>query len=375
MSGKIVLIVSNTSWSVYNFRLEIIRLLLNQGIKVIVVAPKDSFTAKLIAEEILFEELHLDNYGTNLFSELGVVRQLYRIYKRTKPDFIFHYTIKPNIYGSIAASLNKIDSIIFITGLGQLFKFNNKLIESIILWFYKLACKKSKEVWFLNKNDRDVFVNLGLVQTNKVKILPSEGINTNWFNPTQVKKQSEYTKFLFAGRLLWEKGLHEYVKAAREVKRTRKDVVFKVLGFIDQDNPGSVTYSKMMQWQREGIIEYIGETTDIKPFLQDCDCFVFPSYYKEGISRVLLEAASMKTPIITTDNVGCRDVIVDGKTGFIVEPKNVEVLVQKMNDFLKMEFEDRIKMGESSREFIIENFSQEKINEIYSTTLGKYLSK
>lgn len=371
-NNKIVL-VSNTSWSLYNFRLGLIRALNKEGYEVTVVAPRDSFTSKLISEGISYKELNIKNYSINPFDDLKLILQLFRIYKQIKPGLIFHYTIKPNIYGGIAAFLNKIPSILVTTGLGHLFEFKNFILRWITLFLYRIAAWMSKELWFLNENDRDVFVYKRIVRAKKAKVIKGEGINTFWFTPKKRKNFHGLQRFLFAGRLIWDKGVQEYVEAARIINSRHRNTKFEIIGFIDQSNPKSIPYEQIYKWQKEKTIKYLGETSDIRPFLNKANCLVFPSYYREGISRILMEAASMETPIITTDNVGCRDLVDDGVNGYLVEPKNVNDLVEKIESFLELSAEDKLVMGKMGRKKMVKHFEERLIIDEYLKTVDRYL--
>jgi glycosyltransferase involved in cell wall biosynthesis len=366
--------VANTSWSLYNFRLGLIRRLQDEGYDISVIAPKDSFTSKLVSEGITYHEIDMSNYGTNPFSEIKLIYSFYKLYKKIDPDLIFHYTIKPNIYGTIAAGLCRKPSIIVTTGLGHLFQFSNFMVRMITLFLYRVAAILTKEVWFLNDNDRDIFIYKRIVRKSKTKVLKSEGVNVDWFKPRKDKK-FYIDRFLFAGRLIWEKGVAEYVEAARIIKEKYPRVRFELLGFIDQSNPKAIPYEYISNWQKQKVIKYLGETTDIRPYLEKATCLVFPSYYREGVSRVLMEAASMETPIITTDNVGCRDIVDDGKNGFIVEPQNIPSLVKAIEEFIEMDDQDKLVMGKLGRKKMVEGYAEEKIIEQYISTITKYLTK
>lgn len=372
---KKIVLVSNTSWSLYNFRLGLIRALNKKGYEVVVVAPRDSLTSKLIAEGISYKELHIKNYSINPFEDIKILLQLSRIYKNLKPDLIFHYTIKPNIYGSIAAYLRKIPSISVTTGLGQLFEFKNFILRWITLFLYRLAASMSKELWFLNENDRDVFVYKRIVRARKAKVIKGEGINTVYFTPRKSKSYTGLQRFLFAGRLIWDKGIQEYVEAAKRVRSRHPNTRFEIIGFIDQSNPKAVPYEQMSTWQKDRHIRYLGETTDIRPYIDKATCLIFPSYYREGISRILMEAASMETPIITTDNVGCRDLVDDGVNGFLVEPKNVDDLVEKIEKFIDLDPEDKYVMGKLGRKKMIKNFEEDLIIQQYFTSIENLLGE
>ena len=357
--------VSNTSWSIYNFRIELIRSLIAHGFDVFVLAPKDSYSTKIISEGARFVPIGLENYSVNPIKDIQLFIQLYRLYRLHHFDHIFHYTIKPNIYGSLAAKLTNTSSVAITTGLGRLFNFSNPFIRRLSLFLYKVAAKSAREVWFLNSRDQADFIRLGIVSKKRTCILPSEGINTNKFVPGQQNKPTSFTRFLFAGRLLKDKGLLEYVDAARFIKSTDPKVKFEVLGFLDDQGSNAVKLNEIMEWHRSGVIHYLGSTEDVRPYIARADCLVFPSYYREGISRILLEAASMETPIITTKNIGCEEVVKHGVNGLLCKPRSSESLVHCINEFLALCHEDRKVMGKQGRIFVKEHFDLARIITIY----------
>jgi glycosyltransferase involved in cell wall biosynthesis len=315
------------------------------------------------------------NYGTNVINEIKLISKLIRIYKSVKPDLIFHYTIKPNIYGTLAAYYCGIQSIIITTGLGHLFEFKNWLVRIITLNLYRLACSLSSQTWFLNSNDQDVFVYKRIVRKSKTKVLRGEGINTDWYHAHKEKKRRPKVKFLFAGRLLRDKGINEYVEAARYFREKSYDCEFQILGFIDQSNPNSVPYGQLTAWQKNGWIKYLGETTDVRPYIYDSDCLVFPSYYREGISRILMEAASMETPIITTDNVGCKDIVENERTGLMCQARSVQSLIRAILKFLDYSYEDRKLMGKLGRQKMEREFEEFLVIDQYLYTVREILGK
>ncbi len=369
---KTIALVGNTSWSMYNFRLGLIQKLMKQTYKVVVIAPKDEFTSKLIALGVEYRDVKIHNYGTNPFSELALIYRLYNLYKEIKPDLIFHYTIKPNIYGSFAAKLCGIPSIIITTGLGHLFDFKNIVVRWVTLFMYKIACKLSEQTWFLNSNDMDIFTYKGIVKREKGRVIKGEGVNVQWFKPYGEKDNNGITTFLFAGRLLKEKGIVEYVQAAKIIRKKHSNVVFNVLGFIDESNPNSIPYKEVANWHGKRIINYLGDTVDVRPHLQHADCLVFPSYYREGVSRILMESAAMETPIITTDNVGCRDVVENGSTGYICQPRDVNSLCKSIEMFLELNYHDRSLLGKLGRRKMIKEYDEHNIIQVYLNTISRY---
>ncbi len=357
----------------YNFRLGIIKELRSLGHEVVVIAPKDTFTAKLVSEGVSFKHISLSSYGTNIITETKSLIKFARIYKKEKFDFIFHYTIKPNIYGAIASAIVGTPSIIITTGLGHFLNFKNTVAGLFTLNLYRLAGRLTKEVWFLNEDDRKVFLKKKIVKQNKARLLNGEGINISWYQPNGYVKKDTTTRFLFAGRVIWDKGVGEFVEAAKRLKNKYTNVEFQILGFIDPSNPNAVSYEQVVQWQKNGIIKYLGEATDVRPFLEQCDCLVFPSFYREGLSRILMEAAAMERPIITTNNVGCKDVVEDGVNGYLVEKNNVEDLKNKMTQFLELANPNKKSMGIAGRKKVVENFNEDQIIEVYLESLEQYL--
>ena len=345
------------------------------GYEVLIIAPKDSLSAKLVAEGFSFQSLYLDNYGSNPLNELRTMRQLIRIYRKYDIQFIFHYTIKPNIYGSLAARRCGIPSVAITTGLGHLFSFSNPVFKKLTGALYRFAMRFSKEVWFLNEVDQKTFVDNHIVPKAKTFLLPSEGIDINWFKSAMDNSYIPPLNFLFAGRIIWDKGLKEFAEAAEAIQQVNPNVNFQLLGFIDPSNPNAVPFEQIEAWQRQGILQYLGETADVRPFIENCCCLVFPSFYREGISRILLEAAAMSKPIITTDNVGCYEVVDDGVNGYLCEPRNSEDLINKIKTFLLLSPEERRQMGRNGRKKIIREFDEEIIIKEYLRTIHKYLGK
>ncbi len=344
------------------------------GYEVLVIAPKDSFSTKLISEGFSYINLYVDNYGTSIFKDFKTLRQLHKIYRKNKIDLIFHYTIKPNIYGSLVAAWCKIPSIAVTTGLGRLFVYKNPLVKFVATNFYRLAAYLSKEVWFLNKSDQAVFIEKKIVAPEKAFLLNSEGVNIQWFKPKRNQPRNTHKiKFLFAGRIIWDKGLAAFAEAAKAIKESHPEAIFQLLGFVDESNPNAVSIDQIERWQKEKIINYLGETSDVRPFLEEADCLVFPSFYKEGISRILLEASSMAIPIITTNHVGCKEIVEDGFNGLLCEPQHSADLIRKIQQFLSMPHSARHQLGLNGRKKVINEFDEELVIKQYLEVIGKLL--
>ncbi|MFT5165480.1 MAG: glycosyltransferase involved in cell wall biosynthesis [Saprospiraceae bacterium] len=369
-----IALVSNTSWSLYNFRLGLIKKLLKEGYRVLAIAPKDKYTGLLIDNGCDFESIELDNYGSNPIRDFKSFLTFRKIYRRQKIDFIFHYTIKPNIYGSLAAFTRSIPSIAVVTGLGHLFtKISWKTTIAKIL--YKIAFLKVLQVWFLNESDASIFSQIGLVPESKIKYLPSEGVNTQHFQQYAYGILSNSTfKFMLASRLIIEKGIREYVEAARLVRNEGFNVEFQLLGFIESANPQGISLEKVKQWEAEGLIRYLGHTDDIRPYLKKIDCLVLPTYYREGVPRILMEGASMQIPLIATDNIGCRQVVEDSVNGFLCQRKNPTDLARCMKQMMILNTEERAHFGLLGRRRVYTLYHESIIINKYLRTLRHYFN-
>ncbi|MDX1940156.1 MAG: glycosyltransferase family 4 protein [Saprospiraceae bacterium] len=346
---KTIAITGNYARWVYQFRIGFLRKLQQMGIKVVVIAAPDRFERKFFREKFIFEPVHINFYGNNPLDDANLFRQFYNIYRKHKIDLVFHYTIKPNIYGGIAAKLLGIPSYAVVTGMGHISNPQNGLTSWVGLNLYRLALPTHRKVLVLNQRDADELVEMKMVKSENLILLPGEGVDTNYFRPLSDKKMPEYPSFLFSGRLMEDKGIYEFVEAARILRSRYPQVRFRILGMLDPKGVHSIPIKTIKQWVNEGVIEYLGETLDVRPFLAKADCIVLPSYYREGLSRILMEAASMETPIITTDQPGCSEVVDDGRTGLLCELRNLEDLVSKMEQFILMDKIDRLIMGKNAR--------------------------
>ena len=368
-----IAIMSNTSWSIYNFRYGLIKTLIESGISVVIIAPEDEYSEQLKSLGCEFQKIQLKNYSINPFWDLFYLFQLFFLLRKKHIDYVISYTIKPNIYGSMACRLLSIPNLAIVTGLGHLFtQLSWKTYIAKML--YRLSLSSTPQVWFLNREDRNTFLDLNIVKKEKTFILPSEGINTAFFQKNSYAGRSPDFNFLFAGRLMEEKGIYDFVEAAKIIKEECPQINFIILGFLGEGYPHAISQSQINQWEREGIIQFKGATANIKKHLEKVDCVVLPSYYREGVPRILLEAASMQIPIITTDNVGCREVIQHGKNGFVCKPKDPASLAYWMKAMIDTPLEKREQMGKKGRILVQSKFREEYIIEHYFIALEKALN-
>lgn len=369
-----IIFVGNTAFSMYNFRLGVLRVLLSRGYKVIVIAPKDEFSRKLKQEGCEVLDIFVNRKGANFFEDFATFWQLFKYYKNLKPDLIFHYTIKSNIYGTLAAGILRIPSIVITTGLGYAFVRNN-LISKIVKLLYKLTLPYARQVWFLNSEDRATFLSNNLVKPNQAVILYGEGVDTNFWTSTSNHTDKNNFIFLLIARMLWDKGVGEFVKAAAILKTKYPHAQFHLLGALDSGNPSGIDPSQIDAWVDDNIVQYLGFCDDVKSYINNASCVVLPSSYREGIPRVLLEAASMAKPIITTNNVGCKEVVNDGQTGFLCAIKDAQDLAIKMEKMMNLTKNERTRMGEAGREKVLKEFDEKIIVAQYLETINQLLHK
>ncbi|MGU5758137.1 glycosyltransferase family 4 protein [Aeromonas caviae] len=370
MGLKHILFVANTSWSIYNFRYGVLCRLLSEGTKITILAPKDDYSVKLSNIGCDVVDLPMSPKGINPFEDMKLFFLLASIYRNINPDFIIHYTIKPNIYGSLAARLVNIPSLAVTTGLGYTF-INSTLVAKIARLLYKISFKFPKEIWFLNEDDRASFLNYGLVEEDRAVLLHGEGVDMLHYHPVSTSCRDGKIRFLLIARMLWDKGVGEFVEAAKIIKKEYPQACFQLLGNCNADNPSSIDSSIIRDWEKDGVIEYLGMVDDVRPIIASADCVVLPSY-REGIPRTMIESAAMGKPLIVSDAPGCRDVVIDNVTGFKCKVKDVPSLTKCCETIINMREDERISMGFAGRSFIKSHFDQELVIEQYLSTLKKY---
>ncbi|HMH32949.1 MAG TPA: glycosyltransferase family 4 protein [Puia sp.] len=368
--GKLIALVSNSTWAVYNFRLDVIRFLCQNNYQVLVIAPYDEYALLLEQEGCAYSPIRFNNRSENPLRDLSLYYQLKRIYTQQRPDFIFHYVIKPNIYGSLAAAACSIKSVAVVTGLGYSFARKNWLYH-IVRLLYKRALRSTEEVWFLNNDDAKIFIKEKIVHIEKMRVLPGGGINTDHFSPAFEGPQERVNGFTFlmSTRLLKSKGVGIYADAARIVRNKNYEVNFELIGFFEKNHPDSIPEEELKKWEREGLIRYHGFAKDVRPFLKKSDCFVFPSSYHEGVPRSLMEAASMELPIITSLNRGCKEVVLNNSNGYLCNLNDPFDVADKMEKMMNLTTEERIRMGKNGRALVMKKFNVGIVIKEYERTL------
>lgn len=360
--SKKILINLNTTWNIFNFRLGLIKFLQSEGYEIIAVAPGDEYVNRLKAAGLKCYNIYMNQKGTNPISDLALFVQYLRLFNKIKPNLILSYTIKPNVYGNFAASILKIPTINNISGLGTLFIKTN-FISSIGKILYKLSLKSSKHVFFQNNNDLELFIKSRLIKPYKCSVIPGSGVNTSIFK--QNKKTNEGNKFLFVGRLIGDKGVFEYLEAAKQVLLEYPNVNFFLAGELGYNNKTAITQTQLDNYTISNRqIKYLGKTDDMLSLLKSADVMVLPSF-REGLSKSLVEAASMSLPIITTDVPGCNDVVKNEYNGFICEVKSIESLKQSIKKIIELSAEKRNEMGINGRKIAISKFDENIVIQHY----------
>jgi glycosyltransferase involved in cell wall biosynthesis len=285
---------------------------------------------------------------------------------RERPLCVLSYTVKPNAYVSLAGRALGIPVIVNIAGLGSVF-VTHTWLTALVGTLYKIAFYGSHCVFFQNRDDLEYFVGNGIVSASAARVLPGSGVDIDRFLPSLPTSAGDGRfRFLLLGRLLWEKGVGDYMDAARSLKLEHPEAEFHLMGFVEVDSPSAISRRQIDKWKAEGIVIFHEASDDVIPWIANADCVILPSYYREGTPRALLEAASMGKPLITTDMPGCRDTVEDGKTGYLVRPRDVGDLIEKMENMLRLPAEDRRKMGLRGRAKMIREFDERIV-------LGKYL--
>ena len=367
------LIISSFLPSVLNFRGKLLESIHQQGFEIHIIAPDlASFPTeheKLLDLDYCVHEVPMQRTGTNPASDLKTLLSMYALIKKIKPDYVLSYTIKPVIYGTLAAWLAKVPNrYALITGLGYAFQnvethSKRSIFQKLVHGLYQQALSRSHKAFFQNPDDLKLFQNLNLLKSQIPSVVVNgSGVNVTDFNilplPTNEQQQAKIS-FLLIARLLIDKGVREYAQAAEIIKQKHPNVEFNLVGWIDK-NPSAITQQELDQWVAKKIVKYWGKLADVRPAIAESSVYVLPSY-REGTPRTVLEAMAMGRAIITTDAPGCRETVVDGDNGFLVEVKSVESLVEAMRKFIHQP-ELIEKMGNRSREIALHKYDVHQVN-------------
>lgn len=365
---------ANTDWYLYNFRLDLAKFLRGLGWEVIFMAPPGEYSGRIEEQGFRLIPFEFSRKGTNPITEYQTISRIRKIYESERPDIVHHFTIKCVIYGSFAAKKCGVSTIInAITGLGYVFLgtgFDAKILRGITTRLYRIALKNT-QIIFENPDDAALFEKLALVDKEDINIILGTGIDTDAFIPIPLPDSVPLA--VLPARMLWDKGIGEFVKAAAILHERGLRARFALIGKKDEGNPSSISYDQLTRWQKEGIVEWWGWQEDIATVFSMADVVCLPSY-REGLPKVLIEAAACARPIITTDVPGCREVVIHGENGLLVPAKDPEALAAALETLLR-DRELRIRMGEASRQRAVDIFSTRQVNAetlaVYSKTIRK----
>lgn len=366
---KKVVVISNTTWNAWNYRQSLNKGLLAAGYKVSVFASKDGFEKNLKEKMgISTKGIYLSAKGLNPLLDVFSFLQIFILLLWTRPDVVLTFTIKPVIYGGLACRILGIPCVPTLTGLGTVFIRQN-WVTSLVINLYRYSLKSSLKIIFQNKEDQNLFLNTGIVKEKQTYLVPGSGVNTDEFSIDRfpLREKSQNLTFLLVARMLKDKGILEYVKAAEVLKKKYPFCHFQLLGPSDVQNRTAISRQEILKWEEQGWIEYLGESLDVASFLSKSDVAVLPSY-REGMPRSLLEAASMSLPLVATDVPGCRDLLIN-QNGFLCQPENPESLAKAMENMILSKEQQRLIMGRNSRQMILEKFSEKIIIEKYLEVL------
>lgn len=359
-----VALVANTGWYLANFRIGLVRRLIAEGHDVVAIAPLDASTPRLRAAGARTLDLPLSRSGINPARELASVAALRRRLRAENPDAVLSYTPKGNIYSGLALRGHRAIFVVNVSGLGRSFAPGSRLIP-VSRRLYALAFARADRVLFENSEDHQRFLALGLVTAAVSERIPGLGVDLDHFHAHAVtpapREAGDVIVFLLAGRMLWDKGLAEYVDAATRVRAADPRARFQLLGFIEPPGAEAVPLATIQGWEAQGIVRYLGVTDDVRPAMLAADCIVLPSYYLEGVPRSLLEAAALARPIVTTDSVGCRDAVEDGVSGYLVRPRDAGDLAAKLLAFAALPPSARAAMGAAARARMEAQFDETRV--------------
>jgi glycosyltransferase involved in cell wall biosynthesis len=366
---KKVAIVLNSSWQAYNFRLNLAHHLSRTGCKVIILAPSDDHYCHFIEKEFDFVDIKLQADGVNPIQDIKLLFSLFWLYRKIRPDVVLNFTIKPNIYSAVAAKLLGIHSINNVTGLGTVFIKKN-LLTLIVKRLYRVSLSCATKVFFQNKDDLDLFLDKNLVSRDKCALLPGSGVDSSKFCPT-VGKQHDTFRFLMVARLIRDKGIYEYVEAAKTLKN--QGIEFWILGESCPANKTALSKDEIVKLSNRGDITYFDKTDDVKSFLDRVDCVVLPSY-REGSPRSIMEASAAALPVIVSDVPGCRQVVDNGITGLYCKARDSDDLTKKMEVIIKMTEKERQKMGQMGRQKMLNQYDESIVLEKYTQIIADLFS-
>lgn len=371
---KQILFIDNTAHHLYG-QLHLMIALRKAGYQILCCCPDDgNYFNKITANGFAAIPIKISIRSRNPFGEINLFIKYFNLFRKIMPDLICGFTIKPNLYGAIAARYLNIPFIASVTGLGYSFMKDNWL-KATVIRLYQFAFKKTAAVLFQNGTDKELFLQYNIIDSQSIiKVLPGDGVDISRFYYTGLREFTHDCRFIFSGRLLWDKGLGDLVNAFRLVKAKYPESVLWIIGNYFPENPAAISENQIKEWQEEGLISYFGMVDNVPQVLENCDCLVLTSY-REGMPRSLLEACSMGKPIISVKTPGCAEVTIDGYNGYVAEVGNAASIAGAMIKFIESSHDDRLQMGLNGRKFMEERFNQTKVVNEFITLASQFIEK
>lgn len=363
---KRILILGNSGLVVFGMRGELIQRLIKEGYEVVVSFPNGILgEGEQMSKEYgcRYVEVMIDRRGTNMIRDAELLRNYVTLIKTVKPHMVLTYTVKCSIYGGMACRFLKVPYLVNITGLGKGL-VEGGLRQKLLVALYKIAVKSAECVFFQNQHDRMFFAEQG-IQCKKCDLLPGSGVNLEKYLPIPYPEDDKMV-FTYIARVMKTKGIDEFLEAAKTIKKDHPNVEFHVCGFYEDDYKDIIENA-----EKHGIVKYHGQVSDVRPYEAISHCIVLPTYHPEGISNVLLEAAACGRPIITTNRPGCAEVVDDGVNGYLVRERDSQDLLEKMQKFMNLSWEERKDMGLAGRAKVEKEFDRQIVVEKYLNDIKK----
>ena len=369
-----IAIIENHIISTNTVRRKLTQTLMEHGYNVTVIST--GTTKELnFAKKLGFNIIDVGSSSTNPVDVIGYMRKIYSALRVIKADLCLTFTMRPAIWGNLVSRSMRIPVITNITGIGPLAE-STSLAYRVARALYTGALRRTKVVFFQNQDDLQIFIEKKFIKQHQAQIIPGSGVDTDFFAPREKLHNNDKFTFLFISRLIKDKGILEYAAAAEQIKLDFPNVICQVIGpYYDQNlKENTVSEKQIMHWLDEGIINYLGAAEDVRPFIAAADCIVLPSY-REGMSNVLLEASSMQKPTIASNVTGCKEIVIDNKTGFLCKVKDADDLLEKMKKMAGLSEEERLQMGVAARKNVIENFTKKIVIDAYLKNIEEILSQ
>jgi len=353
-----ILVLANHYNTLRIFRRELLKELVLKGNEVILSIPKTDENNIKVLEGYGCRVLITDfqRRGINPVKEFTLLMKHIKLIKLENPDKVITYTIKPNIYGSVASKICAKQHYVNVTGLGSAFQSQN-ITRKVVSFLYRISLNKANKIFFENIGNRDTLIKEKIIKIENTVVLPGAGVNLQEFSFTEYPNNNDIINFLFIGRIMKEKGVDELFIAIKRIALDFPNAKFHFIGWYEDDYQ-----NKVQLLEKKKLISYQGFQPDVKPFIKDSHCVILPSYH-EGMSNTLLEAASMGRPLITSNIHGCKEAVIHGRTGYLVNVKDSDDLYKKIRKFIELPYEDKVMMGQQSREYIREIFDKSKVVE------------